>query len=102
MDLIMYVDDVKMLPLSTAVGQIPQNNQQFSAFYDAASNRICVINLPQDTRVVRLFDIMGRKLHEVDVYGDRAMLDSGRSTSNVFVVQVQNAAGLTNSAKVVR
>lgn len=101
-ELVMYVDDVKMLPLSTAVRQIPQNNMQFTAFYDAGSNRICVVNLPQDTRVVRLFDIMGRKLHEVDVFGDRAMLDAGQSPSSVFVVQVQNDAGLAKSVKVVR
>jgi len=101
-ELIMYVDDVKMLPLSTAVRQLPKNNIQFTAFYDAASNRICVLNLPTDTRVVRLFDIMGRKLHEIDVFGDRAMLDPGQSPSKVFVVQVQSTGGSGKSVKVVR
>ncbi len=101
-ELIMYVDDVKMLPLPvTAVGKL-QKNINFSAYYDAGTERICVMNLPSDSRAVRLYDMTGRMLHEVQVSGDIALLEAGSRSKSIYIVQMITDKGYRKSIKVIR
>lgn len=99
-ELTLYVDDVKMLPLSTNASVKLKNNLNFSAFYDPQSERICVINLPENTRFVRLYDITGRVINEVLVSGNTALIEAGKSSSTIVVVQALNSDGLRKSLKV--
>lgn len=101
-ELIMYVDEVKLLPLSATVVQRMSKTKDFSAFYDLQSNRVCVINLPEDSGIVRLFDYLGRKISETQVSGTMAMLQCGTNHSSVYIVQVLNNKGGSKSLKVVK
>ncbi|HWR99340.1 MAG TPA: hypothetical protein VN249_01935, partial [Prolixibacteraceae bacterium] len=100
--LTMYIDDVKMLPLSITAVETLQKKIGFSAWYDPKTERICVLNLPSDTRRVRLYDLMGRMLQEVTVSGDVAMLEPGKVSTSIYIVQVINAKGYGKSIKVIR
>lgn len=101
-EMTVYLDDVKMLPLSYTVVGALQRESGFYAFYDAQSNRICVKNLPENTRRIRLYDLMGCIQQEVLVSGDFAMLDAGNNSNSAYVVQVINENGTGKSVKVVR
>jgi len=101
-ELILYVDDVKMLPLSTTGIDLMKSDLSFYAYYDAKTERICVTNLPEKTKKIRLFDLMGRLLQEVNISGNFAMLNSNKSSASVFIVQVITANGQRKSIKVVR
>jgi hypothetical protein len=100
--LTMYVDDVKMLPLISTAIEPREKGESFNAFYDSQSRRISVSNLPDNTRKVRLFDTLGRLIHEVLVYGNYAVMDTGNSTTSVYIVQVITDDGTTKSLKVMR
>jgi outer membrane lipoprotein-sorting protein len=101
-ELTLYVDDVKMLPLSTMAVETTKSDPSFSAFYDPQSDRICVRNLPENIRKVRLFDLMGRLLQEVMVSGDIVLLDGGKTLGAVYIVQAIQANGSGKSIKVLR
>lgn len=101
-ELTLYVDDVKMLPLSTTVLEPLRDRPDFYAFYDAESERILIRNLPQNTRKIRLYDLMGRILQEVLVSGDVALLDVNGKSGSMYIVQVINSNGSGKSVKVVR
>lgn len=101
-ELTLYVDDVKMLPLSTtAVGSL-QNKPGFYAFYDAKSERICVKNLPEKTRKICVYDLMGRVMQEVLVSGNDALIEAGNQSNTVYIVQVIHENGTAKSIKVMR
>jgi hypothetical protein len=100
--LTIYVDDVKMVPLTTHIVEKAGRDIAFTAFYDRSSNRIAVMNLPEKTRMVRLYDITGRKISEVEVYGSVAMLDTVGSSALVYIVQAITTDGSGKSVKVVR
>jgi hypothetical protein len=100
--LTMYVDDVKMLPVSTTAIDKLNSGPEFTAFYDNKSNRFCILHLPEDARLLRLYDITGRLLQEVQVSGDMALLTPGQSLSSMFIIQVVNSQGSRRSVKVVR
>lgn len=98
--LTMYVDDVKMLPLSpTAVEKI-NSVSGLTAFYDQKTNRICVIHIPEDARFIRLYDVTGRLLQEVQVSGDMAFLSTGQTSASLYIVRVINSKGFGRSVKV--
>jgi hypothetical protein len=101
-ELIMYVDDVKMLPLSTAILEKINGISDFSAFFDRDRDRIIVINLPEKSRLVRLYDVMGRFIREVQTSGKSAILECADSTNSVYIVQVVSQNGTAKSLKVVR
>ncbi|GEM_PF-124745 len=101
-ELTLYVDDVKLLPLSTTGIESLKNNPNFTGYYDPKSGRVCVLNLPVNTRKVRLFDLMGRIIDEVISSGNVAMLDINSSASSVFIVQVLTSDGNRQSIKVKR
>lgn len=101
-ELILYVDDVKMLPLSTLAVELPKNDPYLSAFYDPASNRIHVRNLPENTRKVRLYDLMGRLLQEILVSGDMVLLGERTTPGTVYIVQAIQANGSGKSIKIRR
>lgn len=98
--LTIYVDDVKMLPLSTEIVKAIREKSGFSAYYDYKTGRIMVSRLPEETYLVKLFDFMGRLIQEVQVMGDMALLNPGESDANVFIVQVLNRNGKVQSLKV--
>jgi hypothetical protein len=101
-ELTLYVDDVKMLPLSATAVESIKNNLNFSAFYDTESERICVKNLPENAQKIRLYDLMGRMLQEVLVSGNIALLDINKTSRSVYIVQVLTENGFSKSIKVVR
>jgi hypothetical protein len=101
-ELILYVDDVKMLPLSTLAVELPKNDPYLSAFYDPASNRIHVRNLPKNTRKVRLYDLMGRLLQEILVSGDMVLLGERTTPGTVYIVQAIQTNGSGKSIKIRR
>lgn len=101
-ELTIYVDDVKMLPLSITAVETLQKSINFSAYYDAKTERICVMNLPVDTKRVRLYDMTGRMLQEVQVSGDVALLEAGGRSTSIYIVQVMTAKGYGKSIKVIR
>jgi hypothetical protein len=102
-ELTMYLDDVKMLPLSITAVETLRKGQDFSAWYDPKTERICVMNLPADTRRVRLYDLTGRMLQEVQVMGGNvALLEAGKGTTAIYLVQVLNTKGESKSVKVIR
>ena len=101
-ELIMYVDDVKLLPLSTGFNLIKREAEGLSAFYDPLTGRICVTRLPLNTRMIRLYDITGRVLQEMMVPGDKAMLDVTRQSDRVFIIKAITSSGISESVKVIR
>jgi len=101
-ELTLYVDDVKLLPLSTTTIGSLKDDPLFSAFFDPQSNRIHVRNLHENTRKVKLFDTMGRLLQEVLVFGDYAFIDAGNNSGPVFIIQVLTENGTAKSIKVMR
>ncbi len=101
-ELILYVDDVKMLPLSTSSFESLPKSPDFYAFYDAKSERICVKNIPENTRRIRLYDLMGRILEEILVSGDYALIDAGNTSTSVYIVQILSENGTSKSIKVIR
>ena len=102
-ELTMYLDDVKMLPLSITAVETLQKGMDFSAWYDPKTERICVMNLPGDTRRVRLYDLTGRMLREVQVLGGNvALLEAGKGSTTIYLVQVLNTKGESKSIKVIR
>lgn len=100
--LTIYVDDIKMLPLSSTAVNAIHEKVNFSAFYDQRSGRICVFNFPDDTRIARLYDFSGRLTDEIQVAGNVALLNPGKSTAAGFIVQVVTAKGLRKSVKVIK
>jgi hypothetical protein len=100
--LTMYVDDVKLLPLSTTGIELLKNNFSFTGYYDSKSGRVCVLNLPENTRKIRVYDVMGRFIDEVLTSGNVAMVDINSSVSSVFIVQVLTSDGNRQSIKVIR
>ncbi len=98
----MYVDDVKMLPLSITAVETLQKKLEFTAFYDRYNERICVLNLPANSREIRLYDMMGRTIQVVRVSGNYALLDAGTTQNKVFIVQVITSDGKGRSIKVKR
>jgi hypothetical protein len=101
-ELTMYVDDIKMLPLIPTALEQREKGKTFSAFYDGQSQRINVVNLPDNTRKVRLFDTMGRLIHEVLVYGSYAVIEAGNNSTSVYIVQVITDDGTAKSIKLIR
>jgi hypothetical protein len=101
-ELTIYVDDVKMLPLAITGVENWQNPVTFSAWYDPKTERICVMNLPEDTKRVRLYDLNGRMLQEVQVSGNVALLEAGNRSTSIYIVQVMTAKGYGKSIKVIR
>jgi hypothetical protein len=101
-ELTMYVDDVKMLPLSTAVAGSLKKKPVFSAYYDPRIERICFTNLPENTQKIRLYDLMGRLLNEVPASGDFPILETGKFSNKVFIIQVLTSDGNGKSIKVMR
>jgi hypothetical protein len=100
--LTMYVDEVKMLPLSITAVETLQKKPGFSAYFDPFNERICVMNLPANSREIRLYDLLGRTLQTVLVSGDYALLDAGTTPNKVFIVQVLSSDGKSHSMKVKR
>jgi hypothetical protein len=100
-ELTLYVDDVKMLPLATSA-QLLDKGGSFTAFYDSGSDRICVRNLPENTRQVRLFDLTGRLLQEVLVSGDVVLFGGRTNPGTIYIVQAIQANGSGKSIKVLR
>jgi hypothetical protein len=100
--LTIYVDDVKLLPLSTTSIELLKNNFSFTAYYDQKSGRVCVLNLPENTRKIRVYDVMGRFIDEVLTSGNVAMVDINSSASSVFIVQVLTSDGNRQSIKIIR
>ncbi len=101
-ELTLYLDDVKLLPLSDTAVRAIQENQSFQAYFDAASGRICAFNLPENTKTIRLFDPMGRLIRDVEIYGSKALIDCEGATSSVFIVHVLTSNGIAKSIKVFR
>ena len=100
--LTMYVDEVKMLPLSITAVEYLQKKTDFTAFYDPSNERICVLNLPANSKEIRLYDILGRTIRVVRVSGDYALIDAGKTQNKVFIVQVLTSDGKGRSIKVKR
>jgi hypothetical protein len=100
--LTMYVDDVKLLPLSTTGIELLKNNFSFTGYYDSKSGRVCVLNLPENSRKIRVYDVMGRFIDEVLTLGNVAMIDINCSSSSVFIVQVLTSDGNRQSIKIIR
>ena len=101
-ELTIYVDDVRMLPLSITAVETIQKKREFSAFFDPNNERICVVHLPANAREIKLYDLMGHLLQSVLVAGDYALLDAGKQPNKIFVVQVISSNGDKSSLKVKR
>ncbi len=99
-ELSIYVDDVKMLPLSTSSVESLQKSPDFYAFYDVKSKRIAVRNLPENTQIVRLYDLIGRLLQEVQVSGNYAIFNPRNNSNSVYIVQVISKNGIAKTTKV--
>jgi hypothetical protein len=98
----MYVDDVKLLPLAITGVESVRLNAVFSAYYDRSSERIRVLNLPANTKIVRLYNLSGQLLSEVQVYGNTALLEGVNASTSVYIVQTISSDGLSRSLKVAR
>jgi hypothetical protein len=101
-ELTMFIDDVKMNPLSTGFSGIKHTTQGLSAFFDPLTGRICVNRFPLNTRIISLYNITGRLLQEVLVSGDKAMLDVTRSSAQIFIVKAITSDGISESVKVIK
>lgn len=100
-ELIIYVDDVRMFPLSTTDALKVEVNHRFNAYFDS-SEQLCVINLPDQTRMIKLFDMNGRQLKELLIAGNSAVIDAKRFSPGIFVVQAISAAGGATVIKVAK
>ncbi|MFZ4454598.1 MAG: heparinase II/III domain-containing protein [Bacteroidales bacterium] len=100
-ELIMYVDDVKLLPLPTSLPIVKTDNS-ITAYYDPSSNRICVRNLPENTKQVKLYNITGQLIDNVLVAGDVALLDCRQNAGRFYLVQAVNQNGSAIAIKVAK
>jgi hypothetical protein len=98
--LTIYVDDVKMLPLTATAVKFLKETSELTAFYDRHSDRIIVTNLPGETYLVKLYDLMGRLMEEVQVSGDTALLKAGNTSAACFIVQAFTRKGQVQSIKI--
>ena len=100
-ELTMYVDDVKLISLSTGLSGVRQTSEGISAFWDPASGHIFVNRIPSNTRTISLCDITGRVLQEVQVAGDKAVFDVTGKAPQVFIVRAVSSGGMAASVKVI-
>jgi len=100
-ELTIYVDDVKMLPLPTSSIMI-KNDRSITAFYDPSSNRICVRNLPENTKQVKLFNLTGQLLEDVLVSGDVVLLNCKQNSGGFYIVQAIDQNGTAFAIKVAK
>ena len=98
-ELTFYVDDIKLLPLSTSSMQRININPSVAAFFDPESRRISVANLPEKTIAIRLIDLVGRVLQDVRVSGDFAQLECPYTKGKVYIVQAILSDGSYKSVK---
>jgi oligo-alginate lyase len=99
--LVLYIDDVKLLPLTAAEPGKLEKDVSFTAYYDPKADRICVMNLPVNLKKVRLYDLMGRLLQEVQVYGNTALIGNQNRPGAIYIIQVIYQNGQRKSVKVV-
>ena len=93
---------MKLLPLAITGVESVRLNAVFSAYYDRSSERIRVLNLPANTKIVRLYNLSGQLLSEVQVYGNTALLEGVNASTSVYIVQTISSDGLSRSLKVAR
>jgi oligo-alginate lyase len=100
-ELTLFIDDVKMLPLSTGFSEITRSSTELTAFFDPLTSQICVTRSPLNTSMIRLYDTTGRILKEILVSGSRALIDISQEPPQVFIVKAITSAGTSKSVKVV-
>lgn len=100
--LIIYVDDVKLLPLNNASAEPAIDKSGLYAFFDKGTSRIYVKNLPQWTTLVRLYNAMGAVVGEVTAMGTVAIFKSDETASRFYIVQVLKSNGQSESVKLMK
>lgn len=101
-ELIMYVDDVRLLPLTTSANRLMRSADGFSAFREQGTGRIIVSRLPLNTRMVRLFDLTGRLLKELEVSAGNAVFEMNGTAPQMVIVSAFSYDGKITSVKVAR
>ena len=100
-EVVMYVDDVTLSPLSIITDEIPINEAQMTAYYNPKDNQIYVKHLPQLCRNIVLYNVQGAKLQEINVINDEVVINVGKYSSSVFIVQAMGSDGKRISVKVI-
>jgi len=101
-ELTMYVDDVKLISLSTGLSGIRQTAEGLSAFWDPVSGHILVSRIPMNTRMIILYDITGRALQKVLLPGDKVMFDVTPAATRFFIIKAITSGGISESVKVIK
>jgi len=99
-EIVMYVDDVKFIPLLSTIQDVPTISEQLTAYYDANSKQVFVEHLPPNCQKIMLYNVLGCKLQEVQVQGNEAILEVGKFSGSVLIVQAIGSDGKSSSAKV--
>ena len=98
----MYLDDVKLLPVTATAAEAIRRNSGFSAYYEKRDQKIYAMHLPENCREVRLYDLLGHLLQEVDVFGNTAVLDSGNTPTGIYILRAITREGEAQSLKVLK
>jgi hypothetical protein len=99
-EIVMYVDDVKFIPLLSTIEDVPTISEQLTAYYDSNSKQVYVQHLPQNCQKIMLYNVLGSKLQEVQVQGNMATVNVGKFSGSVLIVQAIGSDGKSSSAKV--
>jgi hypothetical protein len=99
-EIVMYVDDVKFIPLLSTIEDVPTISELLTAYYDSNSKQVFVQHLPQNCQKIMLYNVLGSKLQEVQVQGNEATVKVGKFSGSVLIVQAICSDGKSSSAKV--
>lgn len=101
-ELTLYVDDVRLLPLTSTLNDNTLIDDRLHIFIETGTGRLWVTRFPEGTRMVRLYDLAGHLLQEILVSGSKAVFEMNGIAARVLIVSAINSDGKATSVKVVR
>ena len=100
-EIVLYVDDVKFLPLPTINENVTTtSSEQLTAYYDSKNKLVYVQYLPLNCQKIMLYNLQGKKLQEMHVQGNEATMEVSKYSGSLLIVQAIGSDGKSSSAKV--
>jgi hypothetical protein len=101
-ELIMYVDDVRLLPLTSSAKRMIRPADGFSAFREPGTGRIIVTRLPENTKRLRLYDLTGRLLKDLEISDYKAVIEMNDIAPQMVIISAFTSDGMITTVKVTR
>ncbi|MCX6309277.1 MAG: heparinase II/III family protein [Bacteroidia bacterium] len=92
-EIVLYVDDVKLLPLKNTSVVDPSNTQRTNAFFDAQTRNIYVSDFSKTAGTIRLYNWMRQLLQTRNKEGDKAVFHIPDRTDKILIIQSINTNG---------